>query len=54
MTNQQNQQLPPEVERYLALCQRAYEKMVAEDRWPWPEIKPTDDVVDLEDKQNDV
>ena len=49
-----NQQLPPEVERYLALCQRAYQRMVAEDKWPWPILKNDEDMVDSEGKQNDL
>lgn len=33
MTNKPN--LAPELERYLALCQRVYERLVEKDEWPW-------------------
>ena len=30
-----NEKLPPEAERYLALCERAFERMVKTQKWPW-------------------
>lgn len=54
MPNQHNEQLPPEVERYLALCQRAYQRMVDEGKWPWPDDPPPATMLELEDNQNDV
>ncbi len=49
--------IPPELERYLALCKRIYERMEREGTWPWPddpdqpELDSTDsdDVVDSGD-----
>jgi hypothetical protein len=49
--------LPPELERYLALCERLYHRMLREGRWPWPdEPDSTDsaDVVESGDNRNDI
>ena len=32
---QHSDNLPPEFEQYLALCQRVYERMEREGSWPW-------------------
>jgi len=48
------QQLPPEVERYLALCERAYERMVREGTWPWRDSPDFEDVVESHDNPNDI
>lgn len=32
-----DEELPPEVEQYLALVKRAYDRMVETDAWPWPD-----------------
>lgn len=32
-----NENLPPELERYLALCERTYLRMVEDGAWPWPD-----------------
>jgi len=42
-------ELPPEVERYLALCERAYERMVREGTWPWSDSPDFEDVVESDD-----
>lgn len=47
-------ELPPEVERYLALCERAYERMVREGTWPWKDSPNFDDVVESEDNSEDI
>ena len=47
-------ELPPEVERYLVLCNRAYERMVREGTWPWKDSPDFDDVVESESNSNDI
>lgn len=42
-------EIPPELERYLALCERAFERMVREGTWPWLDSPDFDDVVESED-----
>jgi len=39
MSNQHNQQLPPEVERHLKHCQKIYNRMVKDGRWPWQKFE---------------
>lgn len=43
MTNE----LPPEVERHLALCKRIYEDMEEDGSWPWAEKSDSPDSEDL-------
>ena len=47
-------ELPPEVERYLALCERAYERMVREGTWPWKDSPNFDDMVESNDNPEDI
>lgn len=35
MKHKPNHQLSPELEQYLALCKRIYERMERESSWPW-------------------
>ena len=49
-----NEKLPPEIERYLALCERAYQRMVAEGCWPWSDSPDFADVVESDDNPNDI
>ena len=42
------------IERHLKLCQRVYERLVAEGKWPWPDSKNSQDMVELEDPKTDV
>lgn len=42
-----NENLPPELERYLALCERLYHRMVSEGRWPWPDEPDSTDSADM-------
>jgi len=46
MTNN-NDNLPPGLERYLALCKRVYERMVSEGTWPWPDNPDSTESGDL-------
>ncbi len=49
MSQHHNNDIPPELERYLALCKRVYERMQAEGRWPWPDSPNLPDVIDSSD-----
>jgi hypothetical protein len=49
-----NNQIPPELERYLALCKRIYERMEREGSWPWADSPNSEDLVDSEDNSPDV
>ena len=56
MTNNE-EKLPPELERYLALCKRVYERMLDEGTWPWPDdVDSTDNenLIESDDNLNDV
>lgn len=41
-----------QLQRYLRLCQRIYERMEAEGSWPWPDSTDAEDLVDSEDHAN--
>ncbi|MBO6540286.1 MAG: hypothetical protein JJ969_12920 [Rhizobiaceae bacterium] len=47
-------ELPPELERYLALCERIFERMVKTGEWPWSDSPDFEDVVDSEGNPTDV
>ncbi len=49
-----DQQLSPELLRYLELCERAYARMVAEGRWPWADSPDFEDVVESEGNPENV
>ena len=34
-------ELPPELERYLALCERIFERMMETGEWPWADSPNT-------------
>ncbi len=49
--------IPPELERYLALCKRTYERMVREGTWPWsnePDSTHSEDLIESEDNPESV
>ena len=46
--------LPPELERYLALCQRIYERMEREGSWPWRDSTEPQDLIDSKDNSSAV
>lgn len=50
----ENNNLPPELERYLALCQRIYERMEREGSWPWEDSSKPENLVESKDNQTDV
>jgi hypothetical protein len=52
--SQDKNELPPEVERYLALCKRTYERMVREGTWPWMDSPNSDDVIESNDNSTDI
>lgn len=49
----EDHELPPEVERYLALCERAFECMVREGKWPWADSPDFSDVIESNDNPHD-
>lgn len=49
MHDKYNNDLPPELGRYLALCQRIYERMERENSWPWADSPKSEDLVESED-----
>ena len=54
-THQNN--VPPELERYLALCKRVYERMQRDGTWPWndnPDSTDANDLVESEDNPIDI
>ncbi len=52
MNNDNHNDIPPELERYLALCKRIYEDMERNGTWPWkdePDSTLSADMVDSDD-----
>ena len=49
-----NKELPPELERYLALCRRTHQRMLKTGKWPWSDSPDFYDVVESEDSDNGV
>ena len=47
-------ELPPELERYLALCQRIYERMERDGSWPWRDSTDREDLVDSKNNPLDI
>lgn len=41
-------QTSPELERYLALCRRIYERMERDGSWPWADSPNSEDLIDSE------
>lgn len=42
------------IQRHLEICQRVYERLVAEGKWPWPDSQNSEDLVELDDHQKDL
>lgn len=43
-----------QLERYLELCKRMYERMQRDGSWPWADSQDSDDVVESKDKSKNV
>lgn len=54
MDNQLHHKLSPELERYLALCKRIYERMEHEGTWPWKDSTLFEDLVESPDNQKNI
>ena len=54
MDNTPHHKLSPELERYLALCKRIYERMEREGTWPWKDSTLSADLVESDDNQKNV
>lgn len=44
--------MSPELEAYLRLCKRVYERMEEDGSWPWPDSTLSEDLVESEDNNN--
>lgn len=42
------------IQRHLDLCQRVYERLVAEGKWLWPESPKPQDMIESDDTKSDV
>ena len=42
------------IQRHLEICQRVYERLLAEGRWPWPDSQNFEDLVESKDLRSDV
>ncbi len=42
------------IERHLEICQRVYERLIAEGVWSWSDSPKSEDVVESEDLSSDV
>lgn len=45
--------MSPELEQYLALCKRMYERMLREDTWPWDSTL-SDNLIESKDNPENV
>lgn len=43
-----------QLERYLELCKRMFERMQRENSWPWADSQDSEDVVESKDKLENV
>ena len=42
------------IERHLEICQRVYERLVAEGTWPWPDTPKSRYMLESEDPNSDI
>lgn len=42
------------IQRHLELCQRIFERLLAEGTWPWPESQNPEDLVESKDTPTDL
>ncbi len=54
MHNKPDSGIPPELERYLALCQRIFERMERDGSWPWADSSNSEDLVESDHNSTDV
>ena len=54
MSNDDHHELPPALERYLALCKRIYERMERENSWPWLDSTEPVDLLESDRNPDDV
>jgi hypothetical protein len=57
MRNNKYDNLPPELERYLAHCKRVYEEMERDGTWPWkdnPDSTLSENLVDLDNNPDNL
>ena len=55
--NDKPDNMPPELERYLALCKRIFERMENDGTWPWknqPDSTDIEDMVESGDNPNEI
>ena len=54
MPHDDHHELPPALERYLALCKRIYERMERENSWPWLDSTEPEDLLESDRNPDDV
>lgn len=42
------------IQRHLEICQRVYERLVAEGKWLWPDSQNSEDLVESDDTNSDL
>jgi hypothetical protein len=42
------------IQRHLDICQRVYERLVAEGKWLWPDSPKSDDVIESKDPKKTI
>lgn len=42
------------IQRHLEICQRVYERLLAEGTWPWPDSTESEDVIESHRQDNDL
>lgn len=42
------------IQRHLDICQRVYERLVTEGKWPWPDSPQSEDVIESDNPKTDL
>jgi len=42
------------IQRHLEICQRVYERLVAEGKWPWPDSQLSENLVESRNLNDDI
>lgn len=42
------------IQRHLDICQRVYERLIAEGKWPWPDSTKSEGMVESEGTKTDI